>query len=492
VLPLALGVAVACTTVAAPDAEPSASAPATSPQPSAIEVGAEPSPPLVLAPTSPRGPEATPPPTGGSVLEPASAPSSVPLAEPTPEPTAVPTPSPTSEPAPEPTPSPVPEPTPVAVSEVTLIADDEPTEVEVVPSVDGRLALDEKTAAKLQKIIDNQHANKRVAGLQVAVRLPDGQTWLGSAGNAEFSPDRALDDDDQMAIASITKTFIAALILQLADEGKIDLDATYGTYFRDAPRKDKATVRQLLSHTSGIYNFWANPRYGEITKAWWQNPGAGGQKARSKQWTYDEMMSLVRAGDFKPGEGYQYSNTNYVILGKIAEAVEGKPLHRMLNQRFFKPLGLENTIYQPAQKPRSDAAHGHWDWGGGWTDHTGDSRYVPFMAAASIADAAGAMASTAEDLSAWAAALYGGEVLSDEMLREMLSFEAPGFYGLGTYPARFAGHRGVGHRGGIRGYESAMFHFPEDDVTIVLLSNQGNWGTDAPMTKLVRTVLGNG
>ena len=146
---------------------------------------------------------------------------------------------------------------------------------EASPTADGP-TLDAKTTAKLQRIIDNQVTKERVAGLQVAVRLADGETWLGTAGNAEFSPDRALDDNDQLAIASVTKTFIAALILQLAEEGKVDLDATFGTYFRDAPRKDSVTLRQLLSHTSGIYNFWANPRYGEITKAWWENPGPVG------------------------------------------------------------------------------------------------------------------------------------------------------------------------------------------------------------------------
>ena len=108
-------------------------------------------------------------------------------------------------------------------------------------------------------------------------------------------------------------------ILQLVDEGKIELDAPFGTYFRDAPRKDKATVRQLLSHTSGIYNFWANPRYGEITKAWWQNPGAGGQRSRSKEWTYEEMMGLVQSGYFKPGKGYHYSNTNYLLAAMITQ-----------------------------------------------------------------------------------------------------------------------------------------------------------------------------
>ena len=74
--------------------------------------------------------------------------------------------------------------------------------------------------------------------------------------------------------------------------------------------------------------------------------------------------------------------------------------------------------------------------------------------------------------------------------REMTSFQAPGNYGLGAYPAVFAGNRGIGHRGGIRGYESAMFYFPDDGVSIALVSNQGNWGTDVPMERLVKAVLG--
>ena len=404
-----------------------------------------------------------------------------------------PSPAPTPTPSAMPTLTPLPTPTLAPLgSEASPVLTSEPSPlVSPEPSVDAGPTLDAKTTAKLQKIIDNQVKNKEVAGLQVAVRLPSGESWLGTAGNAEFGPERALADDTQLAIASVTKTFTAALILQLAEEGKIDLDATFGTYFRDAPRKDTVTVRQLLSHTSGIYNFWANPRYGEITRAWWASPGAGGLKARAHEWTYDEMMELVRNGEFKPGKDYQYSNTNFLILGKVAEAVEGKPLAKQLRQRFFKPLGLEDTVYQPDQKPRPDAAHGHWNWGGGYTDHTKDSAYVPFLAAASIADAAGAMASTAKDLSVWASTLYGGELLSDDLLTQMTTFQKPGWYGLGADVAVFAGNRGHGHRGGIRGYESSMWYFPESGVTIVLLSNQGNWLTDAPMLKLVKAVLGS-
>jgi CubicO group peptidase (beta-lactamase class C family) len=114
------------------------------------------------------------------------------------------------------------------------------------------------------------------------------------------------------------------------------------------------------------------------------------------------------------------------------------------------------------------------------------------MAAVTAADAAGAIASTARDLSVWAAALYGGEVLSPASLAEMTTMLAPGLYGLGTDVAAFAGHRAYGHRGGLRGFEASMWYFPGEEVSIVLLSNQGNWLTDVPMAKLVRAVLGKG
>lgn len=349
--------------------------------------------------------------------------------------------------------------------------------------------LNKATRRKLATILANTVRNKDVAGLQAAVRLPSGETWLGTAGNAEFLPDRAMEHDTSMAIASITKTFIAALILQLAEEGAIDLDVPFGRYFTDAPRSKTATTRHLLSHTSGIYNYFENPRYGKATNAWLQSAPTG-LNSREHRWTYDEIMDLVKAGYCKPGTCYHYSNTNFVILGQIAEAAGGKPLHKQLRERFFKPLGMAHTVFQPEERPRGEAAHGHWLVGAGYADHTRGSRFVPFMAAASVADAAGAIASTAGDLAIWADALYGGKVLSDESLQQMTTFRSSGTYGLGTDVAVFAGNRGHGHRGGLRGFESSMWHFPADGVTIVLLSNRGNWITDVPMEKLVKAVLG--
>ncbi len=266
----------------------------------------------------------------------------------------------------------------------------------------------------------------------------------------------------------------------------------FGRYLPDAPRKDVVTIRELLSHTSGIYNYFEHPRYYKISRAWLRPVSAPGLASREHAWTYDEIMDLVKTGYCKPGECYHYSNTNYVILGRIAETVGGAPLHEQLRQRFFEPLGMTDTVYQPAELPPVDAAHGHWDYGTGYSDHTRDARLLPFDAALTVADAAGAIASTARDLSTWAAALYGGAVLAPGSLAQMTTMLSPGFYGLGTDVAVFAGHRAYGHRGGLRGFEASMWYFPDEGVSIVLLSNQGNWLTDGPMEKLVAAVLGRG
>lgn len=495
-LSLSLGVVVSCVSVASSAALPQAAAD-DEPAVAMVAASLAPTPTVTVGPTLPEptlpdvsarwGDTATlvPMPTVTPLPTPARAPSPEPVsalaqaATPvsTPIPTEIPTPVQTLAPTQIPADTPSPSPTPAEPS--SSAAD--------VASAGRGFARSKRR--KLNAILANQAKNKGIAGLQAAVRMPGGETWLGTAGQAEYSPGRTIRNDTQFAIASVSKTFVSALILQLVDEGVIDLDAPFGTYFSDAPRSKNVTVRQLLSHTSGIYNFFEHPRYGQAAGAWLRSAPTG-QNAREHRWTYDEIMGLVKTGYCKPGACYHYSNTNYVILGKVAEAVGGAPIHEQLRERFFEPLGMRDTVYQPAERPRADAAHGHWPRSGGYIDHTRDARVVPFMAAASVADAAGAIASTARDLSVWAAALYGGELHSAKALSQMTTFLQPGTYGLGTDVAVFAGHRGHGHRGGLRGFESSMWYFPKTGVSVVLLSNQGNWLTDAPMQKLVKSALG--
>jgi D-alanyl-D-alanine carboxypeptidase len=338
---------------------------------------------------------------------------------------------------------------------------------------------DRRLRRALQRIVERTVRRSRLPALSIAVRLPGGETWTAVDGFAQYSPERRATEDTVFAIASVTKTFVAALILQLVDEGRLDLDDRLSGYLPDIPWAGQVTIRQLLSHRSGIYNYFESPRYNRQVFA---DP--------DRLWTYEDILGLVKEPYCRPGRCYHYSNTNYVLLGRVAEVITGTPLHALLRARFFDPLGLDHTFYQPDEPTPADAAHGHWAFSGGFTDHTGDQTVIPTLAAASVAGPAGAIASTAADLARWAAALYGGEVLSPDSRREMLRVLPPDGYGLGVRREVVLGHVAYGHRGGIRGFVSSMFYFPKEDVAIAVLSNRGLSRTDPPFKLAVRAVLG--
>jgi D-alanyl-D-alanine carboxypeptidase len=374
---------------------------------------------------------------------------------------------------------------PAGIGDIELAAPDafapDIVQPDALPGPSAR-SLDRRLRGKLRRIVTKTVRKGPVAGLQVAIRMPDGEVWSVSAGDAEKSPPRPVTATTGFAIASVTKTFVAALILQLVEEGKLSLDEPYERWLPDGPRARTVTIRELLSHRSGLHDYFDSARYrAEIFT-----------NDRERVWTYDDILGLMKRGYCRPDACYRYSNTNYVILGRIAETVEGKPLARQLRERFFEPLGLDHTLLQPDDRTPLDAAHGFWAVGGRFVDHTGTSRVIPFMAAASVANAAGAIVSTARDLAVWAEALYAGDVLSRRSRHEMLAFQPPEDYGLGVRRGHFAGHAAVGHRGGLRGFESSFWYFPQDDVSIVLLSNQGLWLTDVPLAKIAKAVFASG
>ena len=195
--------------------------------------------------------------------------------------------------------------------------------------------LDRATRHTLERILRDTVRTEGIAGLSVAVRSASGATWTGVAGHAEFSPSRTIKPDTVFSIASVSKTFVAALILQLADEGKLSLDDSFGDYAPEVPGGKGVTIRQLLSHTSGIYDYFENPRYLRISGAWFDQPDATGLASRDHRWTFDEIMRLVRSPYCRPGRCYHYSNTNYVILGARGErrwrrAPPGAPARSLL------------------------------------------------------------------------------------------------------------------------------------------------------------------
>ena len=218
------------------------------------------------------------------------------------------------------------------------------------------------------------------------------------------------------AVASISKTFLAALVVQLSLEGRFALDDPVLAYLPTANVDPAVTIRELLDHTSGVYDFFSNSK---IDKALLGCPTC--------LWTPARALAYVKKPYFAPGTSFAYSNTNYVLLGQLVERVTGVPYATLLRQRFFGPLGLTSTYVQGMEPARGGAiAHAYrfltskvnerptplWDGTG----------IAPFRSLVTAAGSSGAIASSSLDLARWTRALYGGQVLGPVGAAEMLDF----------------------------------------------------------------------
>jgi D-alanyl-D-alanine carboxypeptidase len=345
--------------------------------------------------------------------------------------------------------------------------------------LDRDLPFDEDTTRALQRALDTARTRIPTPGISVAIRTRDGRMWLGTSGARQLSPRRPVTEETVFSIASITKTFVAAVVLQLVDEGKLSLDDRLSRFVPDFPRARRITIRMLLDHTSGIHNYFESPAYG---RAVFRDP--------TKRWTTEEILELAGTPYCRPGACFHYSNTNFVLLGEVVHKVTGRPVWRLIRSRILDPLGLDDTWYQPEERIPSNAAHGHlWAGGRSFYDQTGTSHALPHMSAATVAGPAGAMASNAEDLARWAVVLYGSDlVVAPEMLEEMTDFRPRDEYGLGMRTRVFEGRRAFGHGGSLRGYEDQVWYFPREGVSIALLSNRGLFNPDRTVRQLMRVL----
>jgi len=165
------------------------------------------------------------------------------------------------------------------------------------------------------------------------------------------------------AIGSITKNFVAALTLQLVEEGVLSLDAPFSKWLPAYPHVDStATLRQLLNHTSGIYMFWSNQKIWDDLK-----------RDRTKVWTPEEVLSYIKEPSFAPGEGWRYSNTNYLLLAMIIEKATASKLSTEFKQRFWQPLGITNAYLSIQEDIPDSQAHvfgDNFNKDGSWQDLT--------------------------------------------------------------------------------------------------------------------------
>ncbi|MCP4401661.1 MAG: beta-lactamase family protein [bacterium] len=323
------------------------------------------------------------------------------------------------------------------------------------------------TTSQLQAALDEWRASSEIAGAVLAIDTPGQGTVTLVSGVSDLDAGTPLIPQDRFRIGSVTKTFVAALVLQLAGEGLLTLDDPLSAYVPDFPNAENITIRHLLSHRSGIFDFEFIP--GLVEKAL-QAPG--------NVWTWQEVVAAAAEQEpyFEPGSGYTYSSTNFTLLGVVAEAVTGTSLADEMRRRFFELFGLTDTFLGGAPEMPEGIIHGY----GTLPDGTQfDIAAFPNTALDTASWATGSMASNAGDLVRWARALYGGQgdVVDGDILDNMLTFE-PSFgpapsvlHGLGVF--RFETPMGValGHTGTWFGFSSRMMYFPELDITLVVLVN---------------------
>jgi D-alanyl-D-alanine carboxypeptidase len=324
----------------------------------------------------------------------------------------------------------------------------------------------------LQAELDSVRARLGIPGVSVTIIFADGSSWIGTSGHADVEQRTDVTPDTAFAIASVSKTYTAALILALVRDGEIDLDAPARRYVPEAAIDKRITVRQLLDHTSGLDDFFLHP---PIDRALLAEPDAF--------WSVRRTLKYVGKPYFPPGRGWHYSNTNYLYLGLIAERVTGVPLAIELRERFFIPHDLDETWYQAVEKPLGPLAHGYRFAGPKLTappiDLSGRPLVAPFRSVITAAGGAGSIAATSSDAARWARLLYSGTLLGPEMTRQMLdgvagtaSYRPRVPYGLGVQAFPIDGRLAVGHSGRLLGFRSAVRYLPDDEVTIAVLTNQ--------------------
>jgi D-alanyl-D-alanine carboxypeptidase len=307
----------------------------------------------------------------------------------------------------------------------------------------------------------------RIPGLSATIVFPDGSRWDVASGYADLDRERLAATDTTFVTGSITKTFVAAAAMQLKEEGLLSLDDPLSDSVPDYPNGQNITLRQLLSHTSGLYDYFQHPEYNLRV---FNDP--------AHEWTPQEILSaFVLEPYFAPGTDYHYSNTNFLLAGLVVQHAAGKPLPDVLRERFFEPLGLDDTWSQAAGPPPTAGSLGYLVQKRGTVGLDDGTTYRPTKAAATVAWGAGDIVSTATDLADWARALYGGSLLSPESLALMEDYTfAPASgqtYGLGTRTRLFGQYRMFGHTGSLRGFDAAMWHFADMDLTIAVLTNRG-------------------
>ena len=286
--------------------------------------------------------------------------------------------------------------------------------------------------------------------------------YARAIGHADSARTEPATPDHVYRVGSITKTFTAVVLHRLAEAGKLSLSNKLAEYYPQIPNADSITLDQMMRHRSGISNYTATEDFFTTI---------------DQDRTPEELITVISdlTPDFAPGGGYNYSNSNYLLLGYIAESVSGRPMRELLRDYVFEPAGLANTYIggpiDPARKEVisfSKTAAG-WEPAGAWSMGN--------------AGAAGNLSSTATDLNMFYTKLLEGELLPEAATKEMMALEDN--YGQGLLSMPYGDLLAYGHTGGIEGFSTLSGYFPNEKVALTYLGN----GSDVTTNEVALSAL---
>ncbi|MFG2994464.1 serine hydrolase domain-containing protein [Streptomyces sp. NPDC048257] len=299
---------------------------------------------------------------------------------------------------------------------------------------------------------------------------PDGVS-IQTLGVRDRTTGAVMDPQARFRIGSVTKTFTSVVLLQLVDEGRIELDAPVNRYLPGLLPDDRITVRHLLSHRSGLADF---------TDTMFEHTVPGFEAVRNKVFGYQELvnLSLAEPRTNQPGAAYRYSNTNFAVLGMLIEKTTGNGVATEYEQRIIKPLKLRNTSYvHPGTQIRGLHARGYLH-----PDEAGAPLVDSTEQTVSWAQSAGAMISSTADLNTFTSALLGGRLLPARMLDAMLTVTPTDatntrFYGLGLRRYDLScGTSVYGHTGTVQGFYTYAFSTRDGRRSLAAMANTSNRG----------------
>jgi D-alanyl-D-alanine carboxypeptidase len=334
----------------------------------------------------------------------------------------------------------------------------------------------------LQATVEGLAKEFLLPAAMVLLTTPQGSFVFGY-GTTELGVSNPPHAETHFRAASNTKTMTAAVIVQLIQEGKLSFDDLISKYVQGVPNGDKITIRQLLKMRTGLYNFTNAP---ELAESLDHNP--------DKAWTTDEVLAMAfkQPPHFAPGAEFEYNNTNYYLLGLVAEKIEGQPLANIFERRLFGPLGMKNTALPASTSNAIPEPYSHGYLYGSASYALVDAPYPADLQAAAKAGtlkpnddtwqnpsayfAAGGIISTADDLATWMRALVGGKLFNADYHRQWLDSPEPEDpakpdgqkYGYGIALLTFGPNKIYFHGGEMPGYNSFMGYDPANDVTLVI------------------------